>query len=53
MIGIPGSEYPTPARRPANSRLDCRKIAQTYGIAPPDWREGLSQVLADLKEPPR
>ncbi len=53
VIGIPGSEYPTPARRPANSRLDCRKIAQTYGIAPPDWREGLSQVLADLKEPPR
>lgn len=38
-------DYPTPARRPANSRLDCTKIRETFGIAPSDWRA----ALADLR----
>jgi len=45
---IPTSAYPTPARRPANSRLDCTSLLHDYGIARPDWREGLRAVLADL-----
>lgn len=35
---IPTSDYPTPAKRPANSVLDCSKIAHVFGIAQPDWR---------------
>ncbi|MBK4216379.1 dTDP-4-dehydrorhamnose reductase [Paracoccus caeni] len=43
------SEYPTPARRPANSRLDCDLIKRDFGIERPDWRLGLDQVLNDLR----
>jgi len=46
---IPTSAYPTPAKRPLNSALDCRRIAETFGIAQPDWREGLDAVLNELK----
>ena len=46
--GIKSSAYPTPARRPANSRLDCRDIARVFGIQPPDWRAALALVLTDL-----
>jgi dTDP-4-dehydrorhamnose reductase len=35
---IPTSAYPTPARRPANSRLDCGKLLAVHGVALPDWR---------------
>jgi dTDP-4-dehydrorhamnose reductase len=45
---IPSSEYPTPARRPLNSVLDCRRITVEYGIGQPDWRAGLRAVLAEL-----
>ena len=49
VVGIPTSDYPTPARRPANSRLDCATLQAVYGIARPDWRQGLATVLADLR----
>ena len=45
---IATSDYPTPARRPLNSRLDCAKIGADYGIAQPDWRESLKQVIGEL-----
>ena len=45
---IPTSAYPTPARRPANSRLDCTSLTETFGIARPDWRRGLTGVLKEL-----
>lgn len=48
---IPSSDYPTPARRPANSRLDCSRIARDFGIARPDWRADLDQVLKQLGYP--
>jgi dTDP-4-dehydrorhamnose reductase len=44
--GITTAEYPTPAQRPANSRLDCRKIQQVFGIAPSDWRVALQRIRA-------
>ena len=47
---IPTSAYPTPARRPANSRMDCTALTRDYGIERPDWRESLRDILADLKE---
>ncbi len=45
---IPATSYPTPARRPANSRLDCASMTATFGIPRPDWRADLAHVLADL-----
>lgn len=45
---IPTSDYPTPARRPLNSRMDCTATWQAFQIARPDWREGLDAVLAGL-----
>lgn len=38
---IATSDYPTPAKRPANSRLDLKKIKQTFGIEPSDWKKAL------------
>jgi len=49
ITGIPSSQYPTPAKRPANSMLDCSKIFKTYGIKQPDWRAGLRDVLDKLE----
>jgi dTDP-4-dehydrorhamnose reductase len=45
---IPTAAYPTPARRPANSRLDCSALARDFGIPRPDWRPALADVLAAL-----
>lgn len=47
--GIPSSDYPTPARRPANSRLDCTATRDDFGLVRPDWREGVTRVLARLR----
>ncbi|MCF3973424.1 dTDP-4-dehydrorhamnose reductase [Paracoccus salsus] len=47
---IATSDYPTPARRPANSRLNCDAIARDFGIRRPDWRKGLADVLARLEQ---
>ncbi len=45
---ITTAEYPTPARRPANSVLDCTKIAATYGVGLRPWRDALAEVIAEL-----
>lgn len=46
---IPTSDYPTPAKRPLNSRLDCTKIKAEFGISAPDWKAGVATVLKDLE----
>jgi dTDP-4-dehydrorhamnose reductase len=43
-------EFPTPAERPRNSVLDCRKIKEAFGISPPSWREGLARVIRELRD---
>lgn len=43
---ITTAEYPTPAKRPANSVLDCGKIGRTYGIMQRPWEESLKEMLA-------
>src|SRR5690606_22402820 len=48
VIAVGSSEYPTAARRPAYSRLDTGKLARDFGISLPDWRHGVTQVIADL-----
>jgi dTDP-4-dehydrorhamnose reductase len=45
---IPTSQYPTPARRPANSRLDCSKLARRFDWLMPDWRHSLQSVLDEI-----
>ncbi|WP_225027987.1 dTDP-4-dehydrorhamnose reductase [Xinfangfangia pollutisoli] len=45
---IPTTDFPTPARRPANSRLDCSAFAAAFGVARPDWRAGLDDILKEL-----
>ncbi|WP_300056758.1 dTDP-4-dehydrorhamnose reductase [Sulfitobacter sp.] len=45
---IPSSAYPTPAKRPLNSRLDNSRTQEIFGLARPDWREGLNDILKDL-----
>ena len=44
------ADYPTPARRPLNSRLDCGRIARDFGIGRPDWQAGLDRVLQQMKD---
>lgn len=46
---IPSSDYPTPAKRPENSRMDCTKITDVFGIARPEWPASLTDILTDLK----
>ncbi len=50
VVDITTAEYPTAARRPANSRLDCSSLVQAFAIQRPDWRLGLQQIIAELKE---
>lgn len=45
---IPSAAYPTPARRPLNSRLDCSGFERAFGIGRPDWREGLAEIVAEI-----
>jgi dTDP-4-dehydrorhamnose reductase len=45
---IPTSDYPTPAKRPLNSRLDCSAFTTAFGIPRPDWREGLAAIVKEL-----
>lgn len=45
---IPTSAYPTPARRPANSRLDCGKLEAVHGVRLPDWRGSTETVIRRL-----
>jgi len=47
---ISTQDYPTPAKRPPNSRLDCASLERAFGIKRPDWRAGVQQILADIKE---
>lgn len=47
LTAIPTSGYPTPAARPANSQLDCGKLAATFGVRLPDWETALALCLED------
>lgn len=49
LVPIATAAYPLPARRPANSMLDCRALEGAYGIPSPDWRTALPGALAQLE----
>lgn len=48
VADITSEAYPTPARRPANSRLDCRATETVFQLGRPDWRHALTGVLTEL-----
>ena len=48
VTDIPSSDYPTPAKRPLNSRLDCTTTEAAFGISRPDWRGSLKHILTQL-----
>lgn len=48
ITDIPSAAYPTPARRPANSRMDCSSLAAAFGVQRPDWKTELSVMLKEL-----
>ncbi len=48
LVPIPASAYPSPVRRPANSRLDNRKLAETLHVTLPPWQEALQRCLEAL-----
>ena len=50
VTDIPSSAYPTPAVRPANSRMDCSALETVFGISRPDWRLALAAVIKELEE---
>jgi dTDP-4-dehydrorhamnose reductase len=48
VVAIATADYPTPARRPANSRLDCDKLRLLFGLELPDWHVGAQDCVARL-----
>ena len=49
VTDIATKDYPTPAQRPLNSRLDCSAISRDFGVKVPDWRGSLAEVLQTLR----
>jgi dTDP-4-dehydrorhamnose reductase len=48
LQAIPTSEYPTPAERPLNSRLNTDKLKTTFDLDLPDWRMGVERMLMEI-----
>ncbi|HET8870915.1 MAG TPA: dTDP-4-dehydrorhamnose reductase [Aquabacterium sp.] len=48
ILPIPTSAYPTPARRPLNSRLDTNKVQQAFGVNLPHWQQGVERMLNEI-----
>lgn len=49
IIAIPTSDYPTPARRPLNSRLNCQKLRDTFGLRLPEWQVGVGRMIEEIQ----
>ncbi|MGK0703512.1 dTDP-4-dehydrorhamnose reductase [Yokenella regensburgei] len=45
---VPTSSFPTPARRPHNSRLDTTKLQRTFNLVLPDWKVGVERMLSEI-----
>jgi dTDP-4-dehydrorhamnose reductase len=48
VLPIPTSDYPTPARRPLNSRLDTAKLRQAFDLTLPHWQQGVERMLIEV-----
>lgn len=49
VVAIPTSVFPTPARRPQNSRMSDQKLKDVFGVSLADWRDGLNDIVRRLK----
>jgi dTDP-4-dehydrorhamnose reductase len=47
---VPTSAFPTPARRPHNSRMDTHKLQQAFGLNMPHWQDGVTRMLTEILE---
>ena len=47
---IPSVDYPPPAQRPLNSRLDCATLEASFGITRPEWKVGLAEILKEVRD---
>jgi dTDP-4-dehydrorhamnose reductase len=45
VLAVPTMSYPTPARRPLNSRLDCSRLQMAFGLTLPPWQQGVLRML--------
>ena len=45
VIPVTTAEYPTPARRPSNSVMDCSMLTKNFGISPAQWQESLASMV--------
>jgi len=48
ILAIPTSDYPTPAKRPLNSRLSTAKLQQRFGLVLPPWQQGVQRMLEEI-----
>lgn len=48
ILPIPTTDYPTPATRPLNSRLDTRRLREAFGLVLPPWQQGVDRMLAEI-----
>ncbi|MFZ5506568.1 MAG: dTDP-4-dehydrorhamnose reductase [Pseudomonadota bacterium] len=48
ILPIPTTDYPTPATRPLNSRLDTRRLRGVFGLVLPSWQQGVDRMLAEI-----
>jgi dTDP-4-dehydrorhamnose reductase len=48
IAAVPTSAFPTAARRPANSRMETRKLQAAFGLHLPDWRVGVDRMLREV-----
>ena len=48
ILPVPTSAFPTPARRPGNSRMNTHKLQHTFGLVLPDWQSGVDRMLVEV-----
>jgi len=48
VAAVPTLEFPTPALRPLNSRLNCNKLSSAFNLQLPPWQSGVDQMLAKI-----
>ena len=48
VLAIPTTDYPTPAKRPLNSRLSTAKLQEAFGLTLPDWKVGVDRMLTEI-----
>ena len=48
VLPAPTSAFPTPARRPHNSRMSTEKLQHVFGLTPPPWQTGVNRMLAEI-----